>query len=601
MSNLLKLNRAALRFVQNTKRGLATRVIENPEEYTEKPEYPPIVDISNEAKKKRAKERYHEEYKQVGTVEEKVIKLNLPKYYGFQCVVLDQSEVLYDTLNFGQYITRTVKHETPELPEFYKKNDEMVSKLAEKVKSEVEDVIGFEYSGYLRDFVLNNPKATPEEKERFLASNICFQLNRTLVNALHGDFPHLSECEVDLDPRHEAFWFVGGIDPPERVRSYRRGHEWTKKFEKAPVDRSFQHISQPYLTLRHVNPLPALENVNLEALNYVTDKVEVPDQKYDPRVYGYRTTHRHGTIVPGYWAGSAHEFGVLSYQRRDGLLKFAKNYTPEDVQEALHMQGITSSFAWAYAQAAFQGFTTFNEITYPLTSQTIITDGRLFSFYAYQMNTLLLHSEHAKTNPRYNKCWATPEMKLFEEVDASGKVIGFNPDVLKNLLHFYVNAPEKREDVDMKPYLDPKAPRAALIEDELRREFIEKTYKHLMANRKRHERVPETYLWEKFYKIDFKTRPMEPRRRPFELGINPFRRRLDDHLPEYVPRILRPGGYGGRRHGKSQEKWRPTFYPTTHSDRPRSKVVPNYPEQHKYEKINEEEYKELDKRYRKKE
>lgn len=148
MSNLLKLNRGTFKILGNTKRALATRVIENPEEYSEKPEYPPILDLSYEAKKKRARERYHEEFKEVGTVEEKLIKVNIPRYYGWKAVMLNEKG-RYNTLGMAQYVTRTDMKEVDKLPEFYTKNDEFVAKVAEKVKSEVEDVIGYEYAGYL--------------------------------------------------------------------------------------------------------------------------------------------------------------------------------------------------------------------------------------------------------------------------------------------------------------------------------------------------------------------------------------------------------------------------------------------------------------------
>lgn len=149
MSNLLKLNRGAFKILGNTKRALATRVIENPEEYSDKPEYPPILDVSYKAKRKRIKEKYHEEFKQVGTVEEKLIKINLPKYYGWKTLSLNENNPQYNALGMSQYITRTDLKEVDGLPEFYKKNDEFGTKVAEKVKSEVEDVIGYEYSGYL--------------------------------------------------------------------------------------------------------------------------------------------------------------------------------------------------------------------------------------------------------------------------------------------------------------------------------------------------------------------------------------------------------------------------------------------------------------------
>jgi small subunit ribosomal protein S30 len=69
------------------------------------------------------------------------------------------------------------------------------------------------------------------------------------------------------------------------------------------------------------------------------------------------------------------------------------------------------------------GFSTFNDVTYPLVTQTVITNGKLWSFYVYQLNTTLLHGEHTSTNPRHNLCWGTPELKLFEAIE-DGKVIG---------------------------------------------------------------------------------------------------------------------------------------------------------------------------------
>jgi hypothetical protein len=69
------------------------------------------------------------------------------------------------------------------------------------------------------------------------------------------------------------------------------------------------------------------------------------------------------------------------------------------------------------------GFSTFNDVTYPLVTQTVITNGKLWSFYVYQLNTTLLHGEHTSNNPRHNLCWGTPELKLFEAIE-DGKVIG---------------------------------------------------------------------------------------------------------------------------------------------------------------------------------
>lgn len=145
-------------------------------------------------------------------------------------------------------------------------------------------------------------------------------------------------------------------------------------------------------------------------------------------------------------------------------------------------------------------------------------------------------------------------MKLYEKVDENGKCIGLNENVLKNLIHFYANAPVDRK-INLKPYLGESEQKIADIKDDKRREFLEKTYKHMVSNRPRHRALPEIYMWERIYKINNKTRQLEAKRRPFELGINPFNRRLDEHQPVYIPRALRPEG------PKSKKKWEKTYYP----------------------------------------
>lgn len=147
MSNLIKFNRNILQIVQKSQRGFATRVIENPEEYTDQPEYPEILDVSPDAKSLRAKRKYHEEYKEAQTIEEKLFKVNLPRFYGYKCVSLNEN-IPYDGLQLSQYCTRTDLKEVEVLPEFYKKNDEVVIKLVEKIKKDIEDVVGFEFSAY---------------------------------------------------------------------------------------------------------------------------------------------------------------------------------------------------------------------------------------------------------------------------------------------------------------------------------------------------------------------------------------------------------------------------------------------------------------------
>lgn len=212
---------------------------------------------------------------------------------------------------------------------------------------------------------------------------------------------------------------------------------------------------------------------------------------------------------------------------------------PSETREALHRQGVLASFGWLNALANFLGFTTFNETTYPFVTQTVITNGQIWSFYIYQLNTLLLHSKNPEENPRRNICWALPELKLYEKIE-NGKLVGFNDDVLKKVLKLYVNTPETPLGVNLKPYLSKDEKVIADYADGDKRSWLEREYKHIMSNRPRRKLPFEIYPWEKIYKIDHKTRPMDKRMKPFELFTNPFKRALNERQAFYIPRAERP-------------------------------------------------------------
>lgn len=281
---------------------------------------------------------------------------------------------------------------------------------------------------------------------------------------------------------------------------------------------------------------------------------EVIQSRLNPTAVGYPFSYQHGCTIPGFWPGSQHQFGQLSYHDRGHMLTRNPAYGAIDNQEALHAQGIICSYAWLLGQACYQGFSTYNEITYPLITQTIITNGQLWSFYLYQLNTTTLNCHALDSNSRVNECWGTEELKLYEKIDENNKLVGFNDDVLRHLIRFYRNVPKERN-VELRPYLGEEEQTVADIEDVKRREFLEQTFKHIMANKPRHRLEPEIYNWEKFYKIDNETMPMDARRRFFELDINPWNRRMDEHAPKYIPRGLRPGG------PKSRIKFEKTYYP----------------------------------------
>lgn len=82
------------------------------EEYTAQPAYPEIRDLNFKARKQRTAADWHEEIRQVPTVEEKLIKINMPRYYGYKVVDFNDTKIPYNALPITQHYTRTVLEKT---------------------------------------------------------------------------------------------------------------------------------------------------------------------------------------------------------------------------------------------------------------------------------------------------------------------------------------------------------------------------------------------------------------------------------------------------------------------------------------------------------
>ncbi|KAJ4433110.1 large ribosomal subunit protein mL65 [Periplaneta americana] len=521
------------------------------QEYTDTPQYPPILDTSYEARKRREKSEWHEQIKSLKTVEEKLMKINMPRYYGWRTTMFEENDIPYNCLPLVQHATRTHLKDFKGLPSYLPKLDE-ADELMLEIKPQIEEALLFEYNYRSRkhEYVNDGNPVSPSTLDDIIGRSVIQQINRILLGNLSKKLPHLLKCQVETDPRIESFWSVGGMNPPIIVKKIKENISFFKDKANEPVDRWMQYIGSPALHLRHELPLPPVVDMQESE----SADLDVPFFKYDPKVIGFHVDRRHGTNIPGFWPGDPNEFGLLSYHHRGHILRRWEHYGPDDRAETLHVQAILASYAWLLSQACYQGFSTFNDVTYPFVTQTVITNGKLWSFYLYQLNTTLLHSDQVLNNPRRNLCWGTPEMKLFEAIE-DGKVIGFNDEVLRYLLKFYLNTPRAREGVEMKPYLNKEEMHLADIDDEKRRAWLEQEFKHMYANRERHILPYEIYNWEFLYKIRHKTRPIEPRRRPFELqNVNPFRRRYDEHVPKYIPRKF-------REKGKWRKKFEDMYYP----------------------------------------
>ncbi len=142
------------------------------------------------------------------------------------------------------------------------------------------------------------------------------------------------------------------------------------------------------------------------------------------------------TSIPGFWIDHSQGFdfpNLICLTRQDMKLREMKNERSfDDKQEVLDGMAITSSFAWLNGMASNLGFTVYHELTYPLVTHVIITDGQFWSFYVYQLNTHSFHSD-VDTDSLRNVCWSSGDLKLFDTYE-SGQLKGLNDQVLKNIV-----------------------------------------------------------------------------------------------------------------------------------------------------------------------
>ncbi|KAL0271618.1 UNVERIFIED_CONTAM: hypothetical protein PYX00_008654 [Menopon gallinae] len=506
----LRLSRAFQYNIQRNLTGLkpySTKKVESTslitqDEYTEVAQYPRIIPEAELLRKDEID--WHNKIKRQKTVEEKLFEINMPRYWGWKCLLLNEGEIPYNSLEFTKFITRTHLIECKEFPT-HQEHSERASELAGKLKAQVEDVLSDTLT-VRHAYTFKNLDTFDAEKE--FTTILVNHLNRLFLKAFHEENPVLRTVQVDYSPRIEAFWNFGNLCETYERESSQFGlppDEIPEEYLERPSNKYIQYIGKPILQMRTQDPLPSIVNPD-QAL---CSQYPVPHYGYDPFVtFGYEMVRRHVTNIPGFWPGESREFSLMSYHHSNYLKYRPASYGASDAEETLQCQGILASFAWLMSLASYQGmwfssiyshlkielmsilitfqpvlgFTTFHDNTYPFLTQTVLTDGMDFSFVLYQLNTTELHHEDISTNPKSNICWITPRMRLYDLVN--GKVEGVNENVLKFLIQFYMNQPKKIE--NPKPFLDENLGVIAKYNDPEKRTWLESRFKHFSSNRPRH-------------------------------------------------------------------------------------------------------------------
>ncbi|XP_023334071.1 39S ribosomal protein S30, mitochondrial [Eurytemora carolleeae] len=523
----------------------AFRLLHGPQrvdEYSETAMYPPISRYRTDDEKSAAKAR--DLVRECDTVEEKMYQINRPKYYGWWSYIMQPDKIPADLLDFTKFSTWT--HVEQGLPEYF--HNQVLDTQAKSILAEVAPLIEM----VVRDesqfreigkYVTNDKIRFSEKfantadswaaytKENIFSRNLVKKIHEVLYSHLSSSHPHIRDSVEDYDARNEAFWFRGGIQPDKSMLKKREGtkkmldkhrarvsyqvKEFGDEKVKEPYERALQIKHNSVVQVRHENPLS--EFVSRDSA--LCTNISVPIVDYDPRCYGLRTVCQHGTNIPGYWPEEPNQMGLFSYHTRVNVFNHKslgghKVITEEVEREQDISKGILTNFAWCLPQACYLGFSPLTDLTFPLVSQSMNTDGRKWSYFAYQMNTCDLSHNNMSDHTHQNILWSADPVLLYDKVE-DGKVFNYNPDSLLPLIKMFLNKPRSRE-YSMTPYLGKIGKLVNHPDNYQRKRFME-IIRNQFSNRPKTVQKPEMYLWEKLLLVDNKSMPQLAldRRRPW--------------------------------------------------------------------------------------
>ncbi|XP_034547725.1 39S ribosomal protein S30, mitochondrial [Notolabrus celidotus] len=240
--------------------------------------------------------------------------------------------------------------------------------------------------------------------------------------------------------KYNPLFLLSSLDFDQKVHFYwRRGQriipKGHRKGRQEPT--RFQIDDQPISQIRITQQLPQF--VPIEA-SYTA---EVPEITLSPHLMPmfkrqYDNNIFTGSKLPDPACYGHTQFHMVPDQyHRDRMARMKQS---DQVEVFLRANALASLFAWTGAQAMYQGFWNNEDVTRPFVSQAVISDGKFFSFFCYQLNTLALSVEVNANNPRKNLLWGTESLQLYESVQ-DGEVVGLNDDVIKLLVQFLLNQP----------------------------------------------------------------------------------------------------------------------------------------------------------------
>ncbi|XP_062067784.1 large ribosomal subunit protein mL65 [Lepus europaeus] len=275
-------------------------------------------------------------------------------------------------------------------------------------------------------FYLRRRRRAPLSQVReAVASPFLDQLVAALMGLLSPHNPTLASAALDCKRPVNFYWLR---DEEIISKGHRKGRVDALRYQINDKPHNQIRISKQ---LPEFVPLDYSVPVEIPVIKCKPDKLPLFKRQYensifigsktaDPCCYGHTQFH----LLP-------------DKLNRERLLKLNR---ADQIEVVFRANAIASLFAWTGAQAMYQGFWSEADVTRPFVSQGVITDGKYFSFFCYQLNTLALTAQADQNNPRKNICWGIQSKPLYETIEDKD-VKGFNDDVLLQIVHFLLNRP----------------------------------------------------------------------------------------------------------------------------------------------------------------
>lgn len=263
--------------------------------------------------------------------------------------------------------------------------------------------------------------------------------------------------------------------------------------------------------LRGPYPLKALVEMN----NPVCFEKEALDCKYRPEAFGLSTVDCYNfsclpyalvgshtefaRSVAGYWTstpfwtGDPCEFGlvgVLDACRAEKVYREIHSTNLDD-QTKCHIltnhnvtEALITAFAWTSAQAYNQGFTLYNELTYPFCTQILIFDQTHVQLLQFQLNSLTSLWKPDDAQLPYNLAWISERIPLLESHILNGyenvhQVTTEAMSLMSSTFFYPMDTTSNLDSTSMRPYISSSS---STVEDRIWCPLIPKSEEHVLIS-----------------------------------------------------------------------------------------------------------------------